>query len=491
MSTLKRKGLNYRGVRFRVWLYFTLFSCALIILMSSILIIMYRALYQNTKVAEMAKVVTRLSTQQGPDALITEMRTSAFVSGAVIYVFKVENEEVSWCLVAGNNSQSEEPTVTIPKEMNDMLINAISKLPPDQEFPFGSNTYFADVMTGMSASRLNYVAKHVWNGSQMYFLIQSPYTMSDFNSTIFSRQLIFTLLFSLLLSLLLSYILARHLSQPFMQLNESAKRLAKGDYDVKFNTCGYTEIDDLAATLNLATEEMKNSDSLRKDLVANISHELRTPLTMIKAYAEMIRDLSGDNPVKRAEHLQVILDEANRLSALVTDILDLSKIQSSAEPINNNTLFNLSEMINQVMDRFDGMFCPKGFTIDRKIVGNAYVIADPKHIGQVVYNLVANALNYVGEDKYIFVTLKEENNCYAFRVSDHGKGIEPKDLEHIWDRYFRSAEAKRAKVGSGIGLSIVKGICEAQGLQYGVSSTVGEGSTFYVIFNKVEPTGHA
>ena len=122
-----------------------------------------------------------------------------------------------------------------------------------------------------------------------------------------------------------------------------------------------------------------------------------------------------------------------------------------------------------------------------KKFNNKMRISDDYLPGQVIYNLVGNALNYVGEDKKIYVTLRIQGQQVVFSVIDHGKGIAPEDREHIWDRYFRSAESKRTKIGSGIGLSIVKGICDAHKLEYGVNSVLGEGSEFYVKFDVVQP----
>jgi signal transduction histidine kinase len=295
-----------------------------------------------------------------------------------------------------------------------------------------------------------------------------------------------TTVLSLVLSIVLSFLLSRKFAEPIAELTVSAQKLAKGDYTVQFKSSGYTEIDDLAKTLNYATAEMKATDELRKDLIANISHELRTPLTMIKAYAEMIRDLSGNHPKKREEHLQVILDETDRLAALVSDILDLSRIEAHTEEP-DRTIFDIVPLVRDICARFEGMYTPEGYTLVTDLTESAFIAADYKQIGQVIYNLVGNALNYVGEDKKIYVTLRIQGQQVVFSVIDHGKGIAPEDREHIWDRYFRSAESKRTKIGSGIGLSIVKGICDAHKLEYGVNSVLGEGSEFYVKFDVVQP----
>jgi signal transduction histidine kinase len=143
-------------------------------------------------------------------------------------------------------------------------------------------------------------------------------------------------------ALILALAMSRVICVPMEKMSKSARRLAEGDYSVEFDGRGYREAGELADALNYATEELAKNDNLQKELVANISHDLRTPLTMVKAYAEMIRDLSGDNPVKREEHLGIIIDESDRLSALVNDILDLSRIESGNATLNISE-FDISE----------------------------------------------------------------------------------------------------------------------------------------------------
>ena len=217
-------------------------------------------------------------------------------------------------------------------------------------------------------------------------------------------------------------------------------------------------------------------------MLTNDTPELKTPLTMIKAYASMIQEISGDNPEKRTKHTQVIIDESDRLTSLVNDILNLSKIRSGMDTLKLTT-FNLSEFVHTVLERFDYLTETKGYTITRDIEDELYTEADMEKIEQVVYNLVGNAVNYTGDDKVIRVGLHREGKAIRFTVGDTGKGIPPEELETIWDRYYSSAEThKRPIKGTGLGLSIVKTILLKHGFDFGVESEVGKGSTFYVLF---------
>ena len=259
--------------------------------------------------------------------------------------------------------------------------------------------------------------------------------------------------------------------------------MAAGDFSVNFKgEYSYAEMDALAETLDYAKEEIGKSDELQKEVLANVTHDLKTPLTMIKAYASMIQEISGDNPEKRAKHTQVIIDESDRLTSLVNDILNLSKIRSGMDSLKISN-FNLSEFVHTVLERFDYLTETQGFCIVRDIEDELYTEADQEKIEQVVYNLVGNAINYTGEDKKIAVGLKRTEQGLRLTVTDTGKGIPPEEVDTIWDRYYRSAEThKRPIKGTGLGLSIVKTILLKHGFDFGVESEVGKGSTFYVVF---------
>lgn len=300
--------------------------------------------------------------------------------------------------------------------------------------------------------------------------------------SIFVRQFYFVGIIMMVLTVFMSMLFANKLSEPIIRINKSAKELPRGIFNVEISNHDYDEIKQLAQTLTSASKEIAKSDDLRRELMANISHDLRTPLTMIKAYAEMIRDLSGDNPEKRERHLKVIIDETDRLSSLVTDILDLSKLQAGVTEMNLET-FNFSERLSGVVSRFDIMK-ENNIVIDLHAEENIIITADITKLEQVVYNLINNAVTYVGDDNTVIVRLiRKEGGIVRFEVEDHGEGISAENLPYIWDRYYKVSERnrthKRAKMGSGIGLAIVKSVLEQHGFAYGAQSSEGVGSTFW------------
>ncbi|MBP5308056.1 MAG: HAMP domain-containing histidine kinase [Clostridia bacterium] len=301
--------------------------------------------------------------------------------------------------------------------------------------------------------------------------------------SLIQKQLGIISLIIIVIAFFISLIIASNLSRPLTEMSETAGKLAHGDFSVEFNANGYAEIRELSDTLNYMKEELKKTGVLQRELLANVTHDLKTPLTMVKAYAEMIKDISGNNKEKRDKHAQVIIDEADRLTMLVNDILNLSKLQSSVDDLEPE-LVNLSDLTKKVVDHFSSFSENNGYVIKTEIVPDLFVVCDAKKIEQVIYNLIGNAINYTGEDKTVNVFLTENEGKVLFEVVDSGKGIDEDKIDTIWEKYYRASDThKRPVKGTGLGLSIVKAILESHNLKYGVISKKNEGSNFFVEFN--------
>lgn len=274
------------------------------------------------------------------------------------------------------------------------------------------------------------------------------------------------------LTLLLAILISNQIARPIAKTNTAAKALARGAYDVRFTAHGYREIAELNDTLNTAAYELSRVEALRRELLANVSHDLRTPLTMITGFAEMMRDLPGENS---PENAQIIVDEANRLTRLVGDLLDLSRLQAGETAL-HEAQFSLTELLETVVARM--RMSPEGERIKLLAEGDAWVEADETQISQVVYNLLANALTY--SEGEIEVRQTVDPSVVRVEVRDHGVGIAAEELPYVWDRYYKVEKShRRARVGTGLGLSIVRGALERHGAKYGVDSVLGEGSVFW------------
>lgn len=289
---------------------------------------------------------------------------------------------------------------------------------------------------------------------------------------------------------IVSIMISSHIANPLVKISKNADKLITGDFKMEVRKTEYDEIANLTENLNAASAEIAKTETLRRDLMANVSHDLKTPLTMIKAYAEMIRDLSGNNPEKREKHLQVIIDETDRLTLLVNDILNLSKLESGVTPM-NPSVFDFSQHLKDIISRFSLLDDTKDYHVVLESESGIEMYADQQKIEQVVYNLVNNAINYIGEDMQVKVRLyRKDNGTARFEVIDRGVGIPGEKLPYIWDRYYkvdRSENHKRAVKGTGLGLSIVKNIFMEHGFAYGCDSKVGKGSAFWFEFKIYKP----
>ena len=224
---------------------------------------------------------------------------------------------------------------------------------------------------------------------------------------------------------------------------------------------------------------MIKTDELRRDLMANVSHDLKTPLTMIKAYAEMIRDISYKDQEKMNEHLEIIVDETDRLTLLVNDILNLSKMQSNADTLKLET-FDLAQEIKAIIKKYQIIKETEKYTINVDMPETIMIKADKKKLNQVIYNLVNNAINYTGDDKKVTIRVTKNKKYYLVEIIDTGKGIKSEEIPYIWNKYYKSDKKhQRNVVSTGLGLSIVKQILELHNFEYGVKSVLKKGSTFY------------
>lgn len=186
------------------------------------------------------------------------------------------------------------------------------------------------------------------------------------------------------------------------------------------------------------------------------------------------------------ENMQVIIDETKRLSTLVNSILELNLARNGMNELECRH-FDLTACVEEILKRYQKLTEQEGYKIFFEPDQHVNVFADEMKVQQVVYNLINNAITYTGVDKTVMIRQLIQGNIIRIEVADSGEGIAPEELEHIWDRYYRGKKPhKRAAVGSGLGLSIVKGILDRHGLAYGVESKEGEGSTFWFEIAKVE-----
>ena len=292
-------------------------------------------------------------------------------------------------------------------------------------------------------------------------------------------QLIYITFIVIIIAIIVSYYVSKILNKPILDITDKARLMAQSDFSLDNNTYQITELEELKNVLNYARSEIKNTDELRRDLMANVSHDLKTPLTLIKSYAEMAKDLNNNNEEKRQENLDIIISETDRLTLLVNDILNLSKLQNNLTELKFQK-FDLVNVLNDIIKKYQIIKETENYIFILNIPDKAIVYADKLQVTEVLYNLINNAINYTGKDLTVTINIKENKKEYLVEIIDTGKGLTKEECNLIWNKYYKNEKNHiRNKVGTGLGLSIVKNILEKHNFKYGVKSKINKGSNFY------------
>lgn len=475
---------NKLSIQWKIYCYLTGFVCMIILVLWLFQIVFLNDFYKAIKIADVKRSANSIS----------DNITNSGLNDLVIRL----SQEYQICIIVMDSSGSQYisvdvlPDCIIHKLSTDSLLSIYQSAVDNggnylQMFTrekfidsqYNAQQYIGTVPNYESVMKESIIYTKVVTldtGKKVAIFINA--TVTPLNSTVSTLrvQLIWITVILLLLALLLAYIISKKISRPIKYINTSAKVLAQGNYNVSFNGTGYREIGELSDTLNYAAAELGKVEQFRKELLANVSHDLRTPLTMITGYSEIMRDLPGENT---PENVQIIIDEAKRLTELVNDLLDVSKMQSGTQALVKE-YFNLTALISATLERYNKMKQQDHCILLFDYTADVFVFADRMKISQVLYNLINNAIHYTGEDKTVRIRQIANNSTVRVEISDSGDGIAPEMLDYIWDRYYKiDKEHKRAVIGSGLGLSIVKTILQMHNAQFGVQSEIGQGSTFW------------
>jgi len=288
-------------------------------------------------------------------------------------------------------------------------------------------------------------------------LLSFPLAPVEDTAAILQRQLFYISLILLAAASLLSFLLARTFTRPIVDIEKAAAQMAEGDFSARIDVKQQDEIGQLAKTINYLGQQLSQIDQMRKDLIANVSHELRTPLSLIRGYAETLRDVTGNDEDKRQKQLGVIIEEAERLSRMVDDILNLSRLQSGHFEL-NKSIFSVRNLAGNVAKRYDLLSKQREVSIIMEMSDEQLVEADAARIEQVLYNLINNAFNNTDAGGTITIRDIDNGDRVRIEVADSGNGIPEEEINRIWDRYYKADKSIGKTVGSGLGLAIVKAI---------------------------------
>lgn len=315
-------------------------------------------------------------------------------------------------------------------------------------------------------------------------LINLPLAPVEDTAAILKKQLFIITLILLVTAVIISFMISRTFTKPILEIKKVSEGIAAGDFSHRIISNSKDEIGKLAETINHMGQQLSKVEQLRKDLIANVSHELRTPLSLIRGYAETIRDVTGHVTEKREKQLGIIIEESERLGKIVDDILNLSQLQSGYSNLNKSH-FLIMKVLDSAIKRYDVLSEKTGVNLVLQGSSDGIVVADETRIEQVLYNLINNGFNHTPKDGTITVKAIDKSNAVRVEVSDTGSGIPEEDLPNIWDRYYKvKKNTGKRTAGTGLGLTIVKGVLEAHQAAYGVESKKDIGTTFWFELRK-------
>lgn len=276
------------------------------------------------------------------------------------------------------------------------------------------------------------------------------------------RNAVVSTCFAFVLGAILSLLIASSQTKPLRRINTAVAEFAKGKLDSRIDMQGKGEIAELAATFDRMAEDLSRLEESRRSFVASVSHELRSPLTCIRGYIEGMLD--GTIPQEdQAKYLDVVLAETNRLTTLVNDLLDLSRIESGKVALEKKK-FDLNELMRLSIIKFETRIDKKNLNVEVHLRDEPlYVFADSARIAQVLTNLIDNAIKFLPEGGLLSVSAYPTGGKCMVSVKDNGPGIAQDDLPFIFDRFYKADKAHTSGMGTGLGLSIVKKILEQHG----------------------------
>jgi signal transduction histidine kinase len=462
--------LRKDSLKVKVWLYLIIFSVTILAFLWVFQVIFLDSYYEWVKTKELGHIVDKILETKNVQNYEELFEDIAYEKGVCVdvvknnYIIYSSNNFNRGCIL---ETRSPQLSITYKIEFINSGLTKKSYMVINPRF---------DNKTLIYGMKLD---------DNTYGFVNASLEPLDSTIMILKNQLIYVTIIVLLLSFIIAYFISRKIANPIIKINESAKKMANGQYDVVFKTNeNIAEINELADTLNYARDELDKTDELRRELLANVSHDLKTPLTMIKAYAEMVRDLTHNNKEKRNNNLNIIIEESDRLNCLVNDILDLSSMQSKISTLKYED-FDIVDLINKILKRYTILKEKEGYEFIFQHKESVIVTADKKKIEQVIYNLINNAINYTGKDKKVEIKVISKDDSYLVEIIDTGKGIDEKNINFIWDKYYKvDKNHKRSTIGTGLGLAIVKNILQLHNFKFGVKSKKRKGTTFHFEIKK-------
>lgn len=406
------------------------------------------------------------------------------------YGFKIailqSNNQLKYLARTGGNRI--EPTRL--RELNDFIFRWIKSSMNKNDYKIGNKTQIVSTENRDFTTRSLISMTVNTDKGETIFAISSLQPVNEATSIIEEFYRYFCVV-AIIIILLLSLVYSNMIAKPLLNINKTATKMAKLDFSEKCSVSSQDEIGNVAASLNFLSENLdsaltslksantkleediekeRNLEKMRKEFVASVSHELKTPISLIDGYAVGLKDNIFEVEEKDY-YLDIIIDEARKMGNLVTDMLDLSQLESGSFKLTKER-FNLTDLINFTTKKYSSIFHEKEVQLDIKFNDDVLVYADWNRMEQVITNFITNALKHVNHGGDISVDMTEHKDNIRIEIENSGSAIPKEDLEKIWDKFYKIDKSHNRKDGgTGIGLSIVKNILTIHGYVFGVKNT--------------------
>ncbi|SEB60403.1 HAMP domain-containing sensor histidine kinase [Paenibacillus sp. GP183] len=338
-----------------------------------------------------------------------------------------------------------------------------------------------------------YYAPSQLSGQPIVVLLQVP--AGDISETIAAVRIniLVPLLFSLLAVGLILFIISRMLAKPIQQINRAALDLANGDFSTRVPVTTHDEVGQLASSFNFMVDQLEHWEGTRQEFLANVSHELRSPLTTLRGFIIAMNDRVIPEE-KYSHYLQLCDFEVQRLQRLVNDLLDLARIENSADSFRLQPV-NLLAKLEDVLELLRSPIEQRGLSLQMIVPYPGHVaiwaLLDPDRFAQIVQNLVYNAMQFTPAGGEITLAVEANEEEVHLYVRDTGVGMPAEELARIWDRFYKADESRTLRTdggsGTGLGLTIVKHLISGMNGTIEVQSRVGEGTEFRIVFPRIQP----
>ena len=462
----------------------------ILLLMTIVLVFLVRGVqsfYTEEFFSEMKSVFTQT-------ALVSELRRAAREEDAVarmeelLAVFLgelgIDKTTRNFYILdsAGQVLATSDPSSDAPVNITPNILSAI----------MGEETY-----TGNPRGDYMDVAVPISDGGggarYIVYVIDNKMTAQSLNAEIFTL-ILEAVVIGFAISIVISLVISKTLLSPIQGMTKAAEAMADGDFSTKIRVESEDEIGILATTFNdmamqieTMLEKLKNAEMLRREFVANVSHELRTPLTSIRTYAETISETEGIPQETEAEFLHVIINESDRMTKIVQDLLELSRFDSGNSKLSFER-FSIEKSIRDVYAAIALEARKRGHVLNLELEWKLpMIIGDRAKVEQVLMNIITNALKYTPDGGKIDISGGRAGSDIWVRIDDTGIGIPASDIARVFDRFYRVDKARsRESGGTGLGLSIAREIVTRHNGDISIESKAGAGTSVTIAL-PIEP----